>query len=557
MGLSVLDGFETAQIEPLAAEAIQKFLEHWCRGLFPESERAAGLHLAELAEALRASAEIRRMARNPVMLTALAAVHWNERRLPEQRADLYESILNWLARSREKREGRQPPERCLLLLQHLALEMQKAPEGRQLQISKGRAADILAPQFVEVPEAGRRPKALEFLEQEEVDSGIIVSRGSEIRFWHLTFQEYLAARAAGGLADKEQHRLLLGENRIYRPEWREVSLLLGGVLHKQGQDKINGLVSAVLEQLGERPSLAGRARCAGLLGALVRDLQPFHYQPADARYRETMDAVLGIFDKDKAYAIEFGVRLEAAEALGQAGDPRLARDNWITIEDGEFWMGAQKDDPAKPNYDPDASEDEAPVRKVRLAAYQIGRYPVTVEEYRRFVEDDGYRNERWWRAGGFGKDKEPENWDEQVLHPNRPVAYVSWYEAAAYCAWAGVRLPGEAEWERAARGQEGREYPWGPDKPDETRANFDGKVGSATPVGLYPRGATPEGIDDMAGNVWEWVEDRYEGQEGVRVLRGGSFSVNAGGLRASNRDRVGPGGRDDSIGFRCVREVVP
>ena len=110
------------------------------------------------------------------------------------------------------------------------------------------------------------------------------------------------------------------------------------------------------------------SRCAGLLGAMARDLRPFNYQPADPSYQRTMEAVLGIFDADKADSIEFQVRLEAAEALGQAGDPRLRRQNWIMIAAGG---------PAE------------------LKAFEIARYPVTVEEYRRFVEDEGYLHERW------------------------------------------------------------------------------------------------------------------------------------------------------------------
>jgi formylglycine-generating enzyme required for sulfatase activity len=243
-----------------------------------------------------------------------------------------------------------------------------------------------------------------------------------------------------------------------------------------------------------------------------------------------MDAVLQIFDADKAYAIEFQVRLEAAEALGQAGDPRLGRNNWITIEGG----GPK-----------------------RLRPFQIARYPVTVEEYRRFVEDDeGHQNERWWRAGGFAKYTEPRGWDEQMQHPNRPVTGVSWYEAATYCAWEGVRLPTEAEWEWAASGPQGREYPWGADAPDEKRANFGNQVGSPTPVGLYPAGATPEGVVDMAGNVWEWVEDWYE-RDKVRVLRGGSFHISAWYLRAAVRGWFEPDYGGSDVGFRCVREVVP
>jgi hypothetical protein len=160
-GRTVLAGFETAQIEPLETAAIEKFLEHWCAALFPESEASAKRHLGELTDALRRVPEIRRMARNPVMLTALAVVHWNERRLPEQRADLYESILSWLARSREKKPGREPAERCLALLQQLALAMQRHKKGRQVEVEKDWAAEVLAPRF-EGLEA-----ALRFVEQEE------------------------------------------------------------------------------------------------------------------------------------------------------------------------------------------------------------------------------------------------------------------------------------------------------------------------------------------------------------------------------------------------------
>ncbi len=501
-------------------------------------------------------------------------VHWNERRLPEQRAELYKSILTWLARAREKRRGRAPADRCLALLEQLALGMQDQPEGRLVQVSRGEAADKLAAQFSAESEVERLRQAQDFIAQEEVDSGIIVSRGSEIRFWHLTFQEYLAAKAISGLGDRSQYDLLLAGNEIYRQEWREVALLLAGVLGEQGKPKVDGLISAMLTRLGERDSqasLAERAKCVGLVGAMVRDLNPLGYKPADPRYETTVQSVLGIFDQEKAPSVDFNVRLEAAEALGQAGDPRLHQDNWITIPAGKFLMGAQKQDPSKPNYDSDAFEEELPVHEVHLDAYRIGRYPVTVAECRKFVEDDGYSNERWWRAGGFGAAKEPRDWDEQLQHPNRPVVNVSWYEAAAYCAWKGVRLPTEAEWERAARGTVARKYPWGNEEPDTERANYDaGNVGHATPVGLYPRGATPEGIDDMAGNVWEWVADSYgkdyygkspsanpKGPESgeVRVLRGGAWVDNPWYLRAALRFRYQPEVWFDFIGFRCVREV--
>jgi formylglycine-generating enzyme required for sulfatase activity len=580
-GEATLAGFELAQIEPLGQGSIEKFLEQWCRQVSPDSPNQAKLHLAELLEALRNRVEIRRMAHNPVMLTALAVVHWNERRLPEGRAELYRSILRWLAQTREQRTGREPADRCLTLLQHLALAMQDRDSlpghesQREVQVSRRQAAEILESQFSGAAEKQRLENALAFLDQEEVDSGIIVSRGNEIRFWHLTFQEYLAARAIAGQPDSDQHQLLLATSKILRPEWREVVLLFAGVLMEQGRAKVDALISAVLNRLGDRPKLSEQAQGVGLIGAMVRDLHPLGYQPADPRYQSALEAVLGIFDEKKASGIELQVRLEAAEALGQAGDPRLrpGQQNWITIPACSFLMGAQKQDSTQPNYDPEAFEEESPVHEVRLAAYQVSRYPVTVEEYRRFMNDDGYQNKAWWKGGGFGERNQPDEWDDQLLHLNRPVASVTWYEAAAWCAWARVRLPTEAEWERAARGANGWKYPWGNQEPDPERANYDQtKLNRPIPVGLFPRGMTPEGIHDLAGNVWEWVEDWYDERYYAkspsanptgptsgkgRVVRGGSWNFVSRFLRSSYRDRNQPVVRYVNIGFRCAREVFP
>jgi hypothetical protein len=262
--------------------------------------------------------------------------------------------------------------------------------------------------------------------------------------------------------------------------------------------------------VGAKPKLAEQARCFGLLGAMLRDLQPLGYTPSDPRYAEVKNAVLGIFDANKAAAIPLKTRLEAADALGQAGDPRLR-----IPSDPDYW--------------------------IRVENFEIGKYPVTVQEYARFVEDD-------W--------KPPGKWDEQLLRPNCPVVNVSWFGAKAYCDWAGVRLPKEAEWEKAARGREGREYPWGNEAPDPERANYDAtKVGRATPVGLFPRGSTPDGIEDLAGNVLEWGDDWYDDSKESRVLRGGSWANYPLFLRASVRDWLQPVGWGHDLGFRCARDV--
>lgn len=157
--------------------------------------------------------------------------------------------------------------------------------------------------------------------------------------------------------------------------------------------------------------------------------------------------------------------------------------------------------------------------------------------------------------------------ERQKEHPNLPVVGVSWFEAAAYCEWAGGRLPTEAEWERAARGPNGSRYPWGDEPPlDPSRANYQSHVGHPTPVGLYPKGNSAEGLCDMLGNVWEWCSDwfgEYEasGQENparpesgkYRVLRGGSWGSLPEFVRVRYYD--GPTDRYDLIGFRWAGEL--
>jgi predicted NACHT family NTPase len=197
-GQALLADFNEARIEPLSPEAVHTFLDRWCRGVYPESRQMAEQHRDELAGALRAVPEIRAMTRNPVMLTALAVVHWTERRLPEQRADLYDAILTWLSRSREQKPGREKAERCLTLLAELAFAMQNDERGRQVRIPLQRGAKALASEFGHAPHEERVRHAADFLEQEMADSGIVVSRGGELQFWHLTFQEYLAAQAYRG-----------------------------------------------------------------------------------------------------------------------------------------------------------------------------------------------------------------------------------------------------------------------------------------------------------------------------------------------------------------------
>jgi formylglycine-generating enzyme required for sulfatase activity/energy-coupling factor transporter ATP-binding protein EcfA2 len=221
---------------------------------------------------------------------------------------------------------------------------------------------------------------------------------------------------------------------------------------------------------------------------------------------------------------------------------------------------------------------EQPQHEVVLPAYAIGRYPVTNADFARFIEDDSYNNSDYWTEAGW-KQRESEGWtqprfweDDHFNASSQPVVGVSWYEAVAYCNWLAdktgrpYRLPTEAEWEKAARGEDGRLWPWGNER-DPARANCqpDGP-GGTTPVDQYsPAGDSPYGMADMAGNVWEWTQSLYkdypydpeDGREdleagGIRVLRGGAFGTYAWDVRCAFRNGGFPSHRFRFYGFRLV-----
>ncbi len=223
--------------------------------------------------------------------------------------------------------------------------------------------------------------------------------------------------------------------------------------------------------------------------------------------------------------------------------------------------------------DPETAPDEQPRHGIFLDAYAIDGHEVSNDCYARFVKDGGYGAPGHWTPAGWAwrvkaAVTQPAFWEDPSFRaPSHPVVGVSWFEADAYCRWQGRRLPTEAEWEKAARGPDGRRYPWGSDW-DAGRANGDTGVGRIAAVGSYPGGVSAYGAHDMAGNVWEWVEDRYgksyyaespranpsgpaEGE--TRVLRGGSWNFPPRHLRAAARTHLPPETRIRYLGFRCAR----
>ena len=223
----------------------------------------------------------------------------------------------------------------------------------------------------------------------------------------------------------------------------------------------------------------------------------------------------------------------------------------ITIPAGEFVMGSDGSFP-----------DEKPAHKVYLDSYQIGKYEVTVDQYRRFCKATGIKMPIAPDHSGW-KDNQPVGgWKV-----NHPMEGVTWDEAVAYCKWAGGTLPTEAQWEKAARGADGRDYPWGSTWDQSKCANAGLRLTSAVPVGSYPAGQSPYGCMDMAGNVWEWCADGWSNYSAApsrnpkiaatgewRVLRGGSWSTYMGSnYRCAYRFREKRDTYHFATGFRLAR----
>jgi len=243
----------------------------------------------------------------------------------------------------------------------------------------------------------------------------------------------------------------------------------------------------------------------------------------------------------------------------------------VFIPSGNFRMGA---------LDVKAEEDEKPDHKVSMSAFWMGKLETTNAMYMLCVQQGACE------PPDLFKSEKHQKYFNTEQYADYPVIYVTWGDASDYCAWAGKRLPTEAEWERAARGDDFRNFPWGDERPDTSRANFDHKINDVSRVGSFPAGASPFGVLDMSGNVWEWVSDFYDpayyslavaanpsgplAARGMltqlRVIRGGSYQDVERDIRVSNRGSAsGPnpdaddmdspefhGESSPKIGFRCA-----
>ncbi|MBN2549766.1 MAG: SUMF1/EgtB/PvdO family nonheme iron enzyme [Anaerolineales bacterium] len=630
-----LNGFQETVLAPFSPGQIDQFVERWyahiaiLRKLNPQDAQGR----AELLKrAIRASDRLQGLAERPLLLTLMASLHaWRGGSLPERREELYadtvDLLLDWWESPKVVRDGRgqvivsQPGlveylrlddrQKLRQLLDELAYDAHGAQPDLQGTADVAEAALIAGLTRISNNPDLRPARLVEYLSQR---AGLLVPRGVGVyTFPHRTFQEYLAAchLTDHDFPEKIAELACQDFNR-----WREVALLAGAKAARGTSSAVWALVDALCYAdvtPGAAPGTLWGAHLAGQAMVESGNLGMVSERnfPKLERVRRGLVQVLG----SDLPAVE---RAAAGRSLAKLGDPRpeaiaCEQMQFCFVPAGPFWMGSKEEQ------DPQADDDESPLHEVDLPAFWMGRYPVTQAQFAEFVVAGGYREERYWEEAkthgywstegfkGIWDDSarlKPDRYGEPFDLLNHPAVGVSWYEALAFARWLGeqlgraVRLPSEAEWEKAARGgidlppaplvrsldagfdlpkialqlnlQPQRIYPWG-NKHDPNQANYDETgIGATSAMGCFPGGASPYGVLDMSGNVWEWTrslnkdypyrpqDGREElGQTGARVLRGGSFLNVSRHVRCAFRCRDIPDHFLRSGGFRVCLPHLP
>jgi formylglycine-generating enzyme required for sulfatase activity len=613
-----LDGFSEVQLLPFTTGQIHGFVDAWYAhmvGLERLTEAAASDRADVLKREAARSERLRELAERPLLLTLIAQLQTEGGgRLPEKREELYDKAVEMLLTRWESLKVRVRPDGTREIEPSLAEWLNAGRDDIRKQLNRlafeahrdqpqlTGTADIAQRTLTDAlldASANRADVKVKRLEEYLCHrAGILAAHGERMyQFPHRSFQEYLAACH---LTDDEFPDKLAALARADANRWREVALLAGAKAAR-GSSLSAWALSETLclapppqEAATEADHwgalLAGRVlvECADLARVAARDV------PKRERVREWQRTIMR---RNTLPAVE---RALAGRTLAVLGDPRpevmtLDGMHFCLVPPGPFTMG---DDAEKPEHTVDLRYP-----------YFIGRFPVTVAQWREHVQDGG-------RTPG----------DERRLsrRDNDPVLYGSWHDAVAFCKaltqrWQSllppgfeVALPSEAEWEKAARGGERiaadlewltihqtgqrletaadaaqmrnpfpkRSYPWG-ETFDADKANAGSAIGETSAVGCYPVGFSPCGCEDMIGNVWEWTrslwgekffepefgypyrsndakrEDLKAKDKVLRVVRGGSWGTPRDNARCACRIGDSPGNHDDIVGFRVVLRSAP
>lgn len=612
-----LDGFRAEQLGDFSDGQIRRFIHHWyARRGSDTADNTGRAHLLERAIFGRAHGRLLELARRPLLLTLMAHLDAQKgRKLPDKRVELYAEILDLLLRNWDAQrfkvdaQGRarldQPalseyldvgPDQVRAVLERLAYLAHRDQGGMADTADIAESELVSALMAINLNNANIRPRQLiQYLEHR---SGVLTQRGPGVyTFPHRSFQEYLAAchlrssdldfddpalQPLGADALSDNPNLMAELGRHDPDRWREVVLLGAAQSEHLAWDVADALAPEPLpgDWQGDGAPIddadAWGARLAGQI--LLEATEPAKANRSRAKVRDRIrDGQLAVMRRSNLPAPE---RAAAGDCLSVLGDPRFEPNRWslpnepllgfISIPAGHFVMGS---DDQNVNF----LLKEQPMHDLTLRSYWIARWPVTVAQFRAFVTDSAY-----------------DRHDPVALQDpdSRPVRYIAWHDACCYARWLNkqlcalngisappfvgalasgrlcVSLPSEPEWEQAARGTDGRVYPWGSEALTN-RANFNMDVGDTSVVGCYAGGSSPDGCEDLSGNVWEWTRslsgDYPYPESGrnravredptaitTRVLRGGAFDNSPELVRCAVRGGRGPGLRYADVGFRVV-----
>ena len=605
--------FREIRVQPLAQQHVEQLIKEAYAHIYRHdpataqnkiNELVSGIKKLEENRMVRQGKDSQRLVISPLMMRMLLIVHFSERRLPEQRAELYmkaadamllpeylpeEAVANQIGGivggSKEVHRD---------LVQHIAFGMYEQGDIR------GR--DILEDDLLQLIKRNESFCGLvkDFMALTRLRGTLLEERMGSYRFIHLAFQEYLAARYLAEVKRSEAGVngivAFFEKGLILESWWREPALLVSGYLNVTSPQiaqmylrRLAGITDSSDAELTADVKLAAAEIAATALlewPNIEKNLR-----------RELVERLTGLFNnRELMNQAKPTLRAQAGDTLARLGDPRLEITTldhmpFCFVPAGPFWMGSYNID--KDDID---REKQQHLNEKLNYDYWISCYPVTVVQYQIFVNETG---------------KTPKDKDSLNDPLNRPVRYLSWYEAMAFCDWLTkkwqrddrlpkgwrITLPSEAEWEKAARGgidipvktvmsqiQKStwnvspkfqlennplpkRFYPWG-DQHNSNAANYDEtQIGSTNSVGCFPNRISPYGCEEMSGNVWEWTRSLYReypynpgdecenldaSKESPRVLRGGAFDVNIWFVRCAFRYRYNPNFRYDDFGFRLV-----
>jgi hypothetical protein len=533
-------GIAQAPVEDLGDDAQTLLARRWFHVL-ADHPAAAEATAREMIEHVREREWLDPLTGNPMLLTAMCILYSEGKRLPQDKCDLYARIVDNVLHNRYASD----PTEIELARSRLSVIAHGMHTGAGLGEARATPqAEVTYGEIDRMIQAYREQSAwtesgfkgvLATREDLLSRSGLLLPRSDRrAGFYHLSFQDFLAAQR---LLDLEGDRVAeVIRERAPAPEWRPaLSFVFGSLVGRSASPEPGIRRLTRLVALAEPDELGLHV----VIGECVEMLmgRGIRLQPADEE--RVRGFCLAAIEREASLPERHALGL----TLGWLGDTRIVHDlrdrsAYVEVPAGTYMLGDKRK------------------RFTLRRSFMMSRYPVTNSQFDLFVKDVGYADARWWSEGGRrwlaeSGAREPGLWRRgRWNNPSQPVVAVSFWEAEAFSAWTGGRLPTADEWECAARGPQGFEYPWGDEWEDGICNTSEARLGGTSAVGLFPRSRSKAfGLEDMAGNVWEWCTDPTERDRDV--VRGGSWDYRARLARSAVRYGFHPD-RRSFFGFRVV-----